>query len=107
MLTAWIHLALSCHPYLSASPLTAFSGRTKLMDLSFCLSAETGMSMDRSSYEKLSNKFILTLLVVSSITCSSFLNSLRDWMAIQLLFCKALFPGFVQNSMQHPYVIAI
>ena len=66
-------------------PRTAFSEYTKLMDLTFCLSADTGMSMGRISYENLSIKFILILLVVASITCSFFLNSLRDSHAFAVL----------------------
>ena len=44
--------------------------------------------------------FVFTLPTVSDMSCSSYLNSLRDrrWVVVQLLFFRVLLPGYVQNK---------
>ena len=66
-------------------------------------------SMSRDSQEYIAYEFVLISPAVSSISGSSNLDSFRNgWhVAVQLLFCGVLPPGFVQYCSQHSYVIAV
>ena len=77
------------------------------MNVSFCWSANTGVPMCRISLENITYEFIFTSPAVLSMSCSSCFDGLSDGnqVAIQLLFCRVLLPGFVQNSTQHFCVV--
>ena len=51
---------------------------TKVVNASFCWSANTGLSVGSSPYENITHEFVLITLTVPSTSCSSFLNGLCD-----------------------------
>ena len=59
------------------------------------------MGMWRGPQENVTYEFIFTSPAVSSVSCLSYLDSFRDGglVAVQLLFCGMLLPGFVPYSL--------
>ena len=64
------------------------------------LSPNTGTSMCRNQLKNITYEFVLTSPAVPSRYRSSYLHCLFDGSqeVVQLLFCRVLLPGFVQNS---------
>ena len=62
----------------------------------------TGVSISRSLWENVNYEFVLTIPVLL-ILLGWFTHEMGD----KWPFYKVLFPGFVQNSMEHPHVIPI
>ena len=85
----------------------SFSVHAELINVSFCWSANTDMSLCMSPQEKIIYKFVLGFPAMLSM--SSYLDGLWDGrpLAEQLLFCEVLLPGFVQNIMQYSNEVLI
>ena len=93
----WISLTLSRHSSLLSITPSRSSKAT------FCVHAEllyvnSSSSVWRDPSENITYEFVLTSPEVSHRSCSSNMDGFRDgqWMAVQLLFCGVLPPGFVQ-----------
>ena len=71
--------------------------------------ANTGVSMHGSPQGNVAYGFFLASPAVPCISCASYLSGLLDGreVAIQLLFCGVLLPGFVQDSAQHSCIVPI
>ena len=82
---------------------------TELLYIGSCWLSSLCLSVCRGPPEYIAYELILTSPAVSCMSGWSNLDSFCDgWLvAIQLLFCRVLPPGFVQYSSQHSCVITI
>ena len=75
-------LSLSRYPYQLAVALGKSSRRhpvfSQLINISFCWSANTDVSVCQTLLEKVTYEFLLTFLVLLSMSCSSYLERLWD-----------------------------
>ena len=82
---------------------------TELLYIGSYWSFKLSLSMWWGSQEYVAYGFVFTSPAVSHMSSLSNFDSFRDgWsVAVQLLFCRVLYPGLVQYCWQHSCVIAI
>ena len=116
-ITSWLScvdsidsLTYSHHPPISilVNLKTVYNVCTELMNVSFCCLVNTGVSTCSSPEKNIVYEFILISPAEPIMSCSSFLDGLWDGkqVAVQLLLCRALLEGFVENSMQQLCVVS-
>ena len=77
------------------------------MNITFCRSANTGVSMRMSPQNNVTYESVSISSAVPNMSFWSYFNNLCDGSsaAVELLFCGMLLSGCVQNNMQHSCVV--